>query len=149
MSLRWLVGSLLFVATGCASSSVDLVPVPGSSASTAGSVQYTKPEVPKLQVQVMNQGKSLATSSPVVVEFFLRNSTVTSPPQDGGQLAAGETSKTLEFEIPQGCMEGGCSFRIQVDPGRQLKDANRSNNVALGECVGQPVKPVEGLSRAN
>jgi len=149
MALRFVLVSFGLLGTGCASSAVDLVPVPTSETTDGGSVQFANPLSAKLEFKILNQGKDLATSSPVVVEFFLRSSTVTSPPQDGGQLAAGETSKMLAFEIPQGCMESGCSFRIKVDPDRQVKDANRSNNVVLGECIGEPVKPIEGLTGAN
>jgi len=140
-----LLSSLAFIGTGCASSAVDLVAVPTSGAAAEGTVQYTDPVHSKLALKVLNQGKALATSSPVVVEFFLRNSTVTSPVQDGGKIAAGETSAVLAFEIPQACAEGGCSFRITVDPERQVKESKRSNNIVLGECVGLPQQQVEGL----
>ena len=145
MPFRLLACSLLLLGTGCASSAVDLVAVPTSGTSTEGNVQYTDPANSKLQLKVLNQGKALATSSPVVVEFFLRNSTVTSPVKDAGQIEAGQTSTVLAFEIPQACTEGGCNFRITVDPDHQLKEGNRSNNVVLGECVGQPRQQVDGL----
>lgn len=145
MSLRFLAASLAMFVTGCASSAVDLVAVPGSE----GTIQYTEPGESKLELKIMNRGKTLATSSPVVVEFFLRTSTVTSPLQDGGQIAPGETSPTLAFEIPQACTDFGCNFRITIDPDRQVADANRSNNVVLGECVGEPRQQVEGLPGSN
>jgi len=140
-----LLSSLALIGTGCASSAVDLVAVPTTGTTTEGTVQYTDPAHSKLVLKVLNQGKALATSSPVVVEFFLRNSTVTSPVQDGGGVAAGEASTVLAFEIPQACIEGGCNFRITVDPDRQVKESNRSNNIVLGECVGLPQQQVEGL----
>jgi CARDB len=143
MSLRFLVLSLALCGAGCAAPAVDLVAVPTSRAE--GTVQYTDPAHSKLELKIMNRGKSLSTSSPVVVEFFLRNSTVTSPVKDGGQIAAGQTSSILAFEIPQACMEGGCNFRITVDPERLVKDGNRSNNIVLGECVGLPHQQVEGM----
>ena len=143
MPFRLLLVSLALLGTGCASSAVDLVAVPTNA--TEGTVQYTDAANSKLQFKVLNQGKALATSSPVVVEFFLRNSTVTSPVKDAGQIEAGQTSTVLAFEIPQACTEGGCNFRITVDPDHQVKEGNRSNNVVLGECVGQPRQQVDGL----
>ena len=145
MALRILALSLGLFVSGCASSAVDLVAVPGSE----GTIQYTEPGDSKLELKVMNRGKTLATASPVVVEFFLRTSTVTSPVQDGGQIAPGETSPTLAFEIPQACTDFGCNFRITIDPDRQVADANRSNNVVLGECVGEPRQQVLGLPGSN
>jgi len=124
---------------------VDLVAVPTSGTTAEGTVQYTDAKNSKLQLKVMNQGKLLATSSPVVVEFFLRNSTVTSPIKDGGKIEAGQTSTVLAFEIPQACTDGGCNFRITVDPERLVKDSNRSNNIVLGECMGMPQQQVQGV----
>ena len=145
MSLRLIALSLVLFGTGCASSAVDLVAVPTSGSTSEGTVQYTDAQNSKLQFKVLNQGKTLATSSPVVVEFFLRNSTVTSPVKDGGQIEAGQTSGVLAFEIPQACTEGGCNFRITVDPDRQVKESKRSNNIVLGECVGMPQQQVQGV----
>jgi len=145
MALRFVALSLAVLGTGCASSAVDLVAVPTSGSTAEGTVQYTDATNSKLTLKVLNQGKALATSSPVIVEFFLRNSTVTSPVKDGGQIDAGQTSSVLAFEIPQACTDGGCNFRITVDPERQQKESNRSNNVVLGECVGLPRQQVDGL----
>jgi subtilase family serine protease len=145
MALRFVALSLAVLGTGCASSAVDLVAVPTSGSTAEGTVQYTDAANSKLTLKVLNQGKALATSSPVIVEFFLRNSTVTSPVKDGGQIDAGQTSSVLAFEIPQACTDGGCNFRITVDPERQQKESNRSNNVVLGECVGLPRQQVDGL----
>jgi subtilase family serine protease len=145
MSFRLLALSLVLFGTGCASSAVDLVAVPTSGTTAEGTVQYTDAKNSKLQLKVMNQGKLLATSSPVVVEFFLRNSTVTSPIKDGGTIEAGQTSTVLAFEIPQACTDGGCNFRITVDPERLVKDSNRSNNIVLGECMGMPQQQVQGV----
>jgi len=145
MSFRLLALSLVLFGTGCASSAVDLVAVPTSGTTAEGTVQYTDAKNSKLQLKVMNQGKLLATSSPVVVEFFLRNSTVTSPIKDGGKIEAGQTSTVLAFEIPQACTDGGCNFRITVDPERLVKDSNRSNNIVLGECMGMPQQQVQGV----
>jgi len=145
MSFRLLALSLVLFGTGCASSAVDLVAVPTSGTTAEGTVQYTDAKNSKLQLKVMNQGKLLATSSPVVVEFFLRNSTVMSPIKDGGKIEAGQTSTVLAFEIPQACTDGGCNFRITVDPERLVKDSNRSNNIVLGECMGMPQQQVQGV----
>ena len=142
MALRIAALTLAIFASGCASSAVDLVAVPGSE----GTIQYTEPGRSMLELKVLNRGKSLSTSSPVIVEFFLRNSTVTSPVKDGGQIAPGETSPTLAFEIPQACTDVGCNFRITIDPDRLTADGNRSNNVVLGECVGEPRQQVDGLT---
>jgi subtilase family serine protease len=145
MSLRLIALSLVMFGTGCASSAVDLVAVPTSGTTAEGTVQYTNAQNSKLQLKVLNQGNTLATASPVVVQFFLRNSTVTSPVLDGGKIEAGQTSAVLAFEIPQACTDGGCNFRITVDPDRQVKDAKRSNNIVLGECTGIPRQQVEGI----
>lgn len=121
------------VLAGCASTNADLVPLP----STEGMYTVSEDGSTKLQVQVQNQGVLPTDSSPVAVVFLLRTRTVTTALQDGGPLKPGDSSGTLEFDIPELCIEGGCEFRVSVDPKKQIEAEHRSNNVASGRLVGQ------------
>jgi hypothetical protein len=118
---------------GCASSNLDLIPVPAPD----GPMKFSDQDGAILQVQVQNQGLTPVESSPVAIEFFLQKITVKSAIQDGGALQPGESSRVLEFEIPKECLEGGCEFQVSVDPRCVLTDENRSNNLAHGRCEGQ------------
>jgi hypothetical protein len=130
-----LVLSSTLALAGCASSNLDLVPIP----STDGPLARLDGKSATLQLRVQNQGSVPADASPVAIEFFLRSFTATSAIQDGGRLQSGETSSVLEFEIPQGCLEGGCEFQVAVDPEKTMKDENRSNNLARGRIEGAAV----------
>jgi subtilase family serine protease len=118
---------------GCASTGADLFPVPA----TDGAIAVQDDGTAKLQVQVQNQGTLPAEASPVTVRFFLSKVTLTSVIQDGGPLQPGESSKVLEFQIPQDCVDGGCGFQVAVDPDKEVKDTNRANNLASGQCEGR------------
>ena len=137
MSLRFLFPVLITTLSlvGCASSQVDLVPVPAGD----GTVTAAETGGANLKVQIQNQGVLASESSPVAVKFYLRNLVLTSALQDGGPLQAGESSPVLEFEIPEDCVEGGCGFTVMVDPHEDLEGENRSNNRAKGRCEGRIV----------
>lgn len=130
-----LILALLVPAVGCASSRLDLVPVPTPD----GTVAVSEDGVAKLRVQVQNQGEMPAEASPVAVKFYLRNVVLTTAVQDGGPLQAGESSSVLEFEIPEDCVEGGCAFQVCVDPEKAMEGEKRSNNNARGHCEGTMV----------
>jgi len=135
MSLRRLPLLTMLAAAllGCASSSMDLIPVPGPE----GAMKISDDGPPMLQVQVQNQGLTPVESSPVAILFFLPTATVKSAIQNGGPLQPGEASAVLEFEIPKDCLDGGCEFQVSVDPENALQGENRSNNLVLGHCEGQ------------
>jgi hypothetical protein len=141
MSLRPLIPVLVsaLVLAGCASPSADLVPVPAAD----GAMQVSGDGKARLQVQVQNQGAISCESSPVTINFFLHKITVTSVIQDGGPLEPGESSRILEFDVPQDCLEGGCAFQVSVDPEKAVNDGNRSNNRARGLCEGRIAPTVD------
>jgi hypothetical protein len=134
MAPRWVILSAAVLAvSGCASSQVDLVPIPPAD----GALSFTPEGTAKLQLRVQNQGRTPATSSPVAIEFFLRSFSATTAIQDGGRIEPGQASGVLTFDVPEGCVEGGCTFEIRVDPKKTVRDANRGNNLARGRCEGE------------
>ncbi|HEX8597398.1 MAG TPA: CARDB domain-containing protein [Chloroflexia bacterium] len=103
----------------------DLVPVPDSQGS------FCKGEGGKLAVTVRNQGAGPAGPSVTRVDFgALGQFTQPTPP-----LAPG-ASVDLFFEMPQGCFQPDCTFRITVDANNQVVESNEGNNSASGVCVG-------------
>jgi hypothetical protein len=148
MSLRrsiTLLASILIV-SGCASPGADLVPVPPDPATVAVSGNGDA----SMRLRVANEGTVPLDASPVVVEYFLHSITVATEIQDGGPLEPGTMSTFLEFPVPRECVDGGCSFRVSVDPERRLQAENRSNNEAVGHCQGRSTTtytPESGLSK--
>lgn len=133
----------LCVMTGCAAPTADLVLVPA----TDTSLSLTSVEHGKLQLRLKNQGEVPTQHSPVVVEFYLRNYTATSPPMDGGTLTAGQTSKVLEFEVPEDCLFSGCEYQVKIDPEKKSSDSKRSNNTIFGKFVTDSVKMTNPLRK--
>jgi hypothetical protein len=40
----------------------------------------------------------------------------------------------IEWEVPAGCFQADCSFKIWIDYDDQVKESNEGNNIALGRC---------------
>jgi hypothetical protein len=82
-----------------------------------------------LEVSVKNQGTAPAGSSITKVDFFQFGSvTMPTPPLGPG------ASVDLSFQIPPGCHDPYCEFRITVDAGNvvEFEEANIS---ASDECI--------------
>jgi hypothetical protein len=122
--------------TGCAAPGADLIVIPASDSATT----FDSMDRAMLQLRVKNQGVQPAQHSPVTVEFHLSKCTVTSPFQDGGTLAAGQSSSVLKFEVPQDCMDSGCEFQIKIDPQKKSNDSDRTNNSIQGRFVRDTAK---------
>lgn len=114
----------------------DLVPVPQILSFTPLSVDFCKRDsAGKLVVTVRNQGSGNASASKTAVEFFPGGIVPT-----GGiateAIPAGEV-KEVAFDIPAGCFNPDCEFRITVDAGNNVSEgANEGNNSADGRCIG-------------
>ena len=102
----------------------DLVPVPDEYGS------YCRQRDGKLVVTVRNQGAGRRTLR-YQVDFF-----------DHGQLSpptpplAPNASAELLFDIPPGCADPDCEFRITVDVDGEVVEASESNNTVYGICEG-------------
>ncbi len=103
----------------------DLVPVPDPNGN------FCRVKSGKLLVEVKNQGSAPAAGSTTTVEFGNDGSASqpTPPIPAGGSV-------DLLFDIPPGCFRPDCSFKIIVDSGNQVDEANEGNNTATGACVG-------------
>jgi CARDB len=85
----------------------------------------------KLRVTVTNQGAQNAGPSKTTVAFSEVDVTLDTPPIPAGG------STDLLFQIPRGCFNPNCSFRIIVDSSHQVNEgANEGNNTASGTCRG-------------
>lgn len=82
-----------------------------------------------------NQGSVDAPASMTRVDFFLTG-TVHPVQLPTGQIQAGEAHAPLDVEIPTGCWNPDCGFRIIVDSGGQVSVANEGNNSVDGNCIG-------------
>jgi hypothetical protein len=84
-----------------------------------------------LLVTVSNQGTSGAGPSVTTVDFgSFGTVSMPTPP-----LAPG-ASVDLLFQIPSGCFNPDCEFRIIVDANNQVVESNEGNNFASGTCIG-------------
>lgn len=103
----------------------DLIPVPDNQGN------FCKRKDGKLIVTVRNQGAGPAGPSVTRVDFLgFGQFTQPTPP-----LAPG-ASVDLVFDIPPGCFNPDCEFRITVDANNQVVESNDGNNFASGVCKG-------------
>jgi subtilase family serine protease len=42
----------------------------------------------------------------------------------------------LFFQIPPGCFDPNCEFRITVDLNNEVNESDEGNNIAKGTCLG-------------
>lgn len=103
----------------------DLVPVPDENGN------FCRREGSELTVTVRNQGTGPAGASLTEVDFG-RHGRVAQPTP---ALVAG-ASADLKFAIPLGCHDPDCQFTITVDANNDVAEADESNNVASGICLG-------------
>jgi hypothetical protein len=104
----------------------DLVPVPDPQTGS-----FCKLGEGYLVVTVKNQGAATAGPSKAEVDFpgFGADTRMTN------SLAPG-ASEDLYFPIPFGCYNPDCDFRITVDIGDDVLEADETNNVATDFCLG-------------
>lgn len=103
----------------------DLVPVPDASGF------FCRLRDGKLVVTVKNQGAGPAGPSTTEVDFF-RHGRVSLPTP---ALAPGASTDLL-VDIPPGCFDPDCEFRITVDVLNTVAESNEGNNTANGLCIG-------------
>ena len=103
----------------------DLIPVPDPR------LGFCRRQNMKLTVTVKNQGSTDAGPSVTRVDFG--NFGIASQPTPA--LAAG-ASIDLLFDIPPGCFNPDCEFRITVDSNNQVNESNEGNNTGSGSCLG-------------
>ena len=103
----------------------DLVPVPDARGS------FCRREGDKLLVEVKNQGTCPAGRSTTLVDFGQHGSVEIPTPA----LAAG-SSATLLVDIPRGCHDPDCEFKLAVDVKNDVAETNEANNSAGGVCIG-------------
>lgn len=85
----------------------------------------------KLLVTVSNGGSGLAAASTTEVDFFRHGKT--SAPTTA--ISASQAQDLL-FEIPAGCFDSDCNFRITVDAAADVAETSESDNTVEDRCVG-------------
>jgi hypothetical protein len=103
----------------------DLVPVPDRAGS------FCRRRRDKLVVTVKNQGLGPSGPCTTQVDFFAHGQVSMPTPA----LAPG-ASTVLLFDIPPGCFDPDCEFRITVDVNADVVESDDGNNVADGVCRG-------------
>lgn len=115
----------------------DLVPVPQILSFSPLSIDFCKRDsAGKLVVTVRNQGSGNASASKTAVEF-VPGGIMPTGGIETGPIPAGEV-KEVAFDIPAGCFNPDCEFRITVDAGNNVSEGttNEGNNSADGRCIG-------------
>jgi hypothetical protein len=103
----------------------DLIPVPDANGS------FCRREGNTLTVTVRNQGTAAAGPSTTRVDFGAHGiSDQPTPPLGPG------ASVDLKFQIPPGCFDPDCEFRIAVDVSNVMAESDEGNNLASGACLG-------------
>jgi CARDB len=103
----------------------DLVPVPDASGF------FCRLRDAKLVVTVKNQGAGPAGPSTTEVDFFSHGRVSLPTPA----LGPGASTDLL-VDIPPGCFDPDCEFRITVDVLNIVAESNEGNNTANGLCIG-------------
>ena len=112
----------------------DLIPIGQPNIPGEGSFCNRDETGKKLIVIVKNQGV-VSTSSgsiKVTVEFTPSGSISGNIPSD---IPGGGTAQ-ISFEIPSGCFDADCDFKIIVDPDNNVGESDETNNSANGRCIG-------------
>ena len=102
----------------------DLIPAPDANGN------FCRLRDGKLIVTVRNQGAGAAGASTTRVDFGSGPQSQPTP-----ALPAGGAVDLL-FEIPAGCFQPDCHFRIRVDSTDAVAESNEGNNAASGTCIG-------------
>ncbi len=103
----------------------DLIPVPDPAGS------FCRWRDGRLLVTVKNQGAGPAGPSTTRVDFGSHGTVDVPTPA----LAPG-ASVDLLVDVPPGCFDPDCDFRITVDALNQVVESNEGNNTASGTCLG-------------
>lgn len=103
----------------------DLVPVPNENGS------FCKGQAPVLVVTVKNQGTAAAGPSTTKVDFGQYGSITMPTPILGPGI-----SVDLNFQMPHGCHDPDCEFRITVDADNDVAESDEGNNTASDICIG-------------
>jgi hypothetical protein len=125
-----ILGFLIAVALiGCAG--IDLLPI--GRPDLTGPPSFCKVDNQgRLIVTVKNQGNANARASTTTVEFFPGGLFSLPTPA----IPAGGTVDLAPLNIPAGCYNPDCEFKITVDSNNQIKESNEGNNIANGSCLG-------------
>jgi hypothetical protein len=125
--------STMVISSKCAPNparSFDLLPI-----QKAAAFCNTDKARKKLIVTVKNQGTVDSPPTSTRVEFsrkqMFAGATVVNPTPS---VTAGQ-SVDVEFDIPSGCFEPDCGFKITVNS-NNANETNTENNSATGNCVG-------------
>lgn len=103
----------------------DLIAIPDRQGN------YCKIENGKLVVTVRNQGSGSASASVTQVDFFRYGRfTTATPALDRGQ------ELQLFFNIPAGCFDSDCEFKITIDAMSEVEESNEGNNSYSSTCTG-------------
>lgn len=110
---------------GIQGASPDLIPVPDPRGF------FCKTKDGKLVVTVRNQGAGRSAPSQTEVDFgSLGRVSQPTPALDPG------ASTDLLFNIPPGCFQPDCRFKITVDAMSDVPETNEANNIASDTCIG-------------
>lgn len=85
----------------------------------------------KLVVKVKNNGTGSAEASVTEVDFYSFGKVYIPTPV----LTPG-ASTDLTVDIPFGCFNSDCEFKITADAEATVSETSESNNVADGTCIG-------------
>lgn len=105
----------------------DLSPVLDGSGAVACTLEGSK-----LIVYVRNGGAAPSTASAVGIEF---PGTKVSARRPIRALAPGEQTKAV-FDVPPGCYQPGCAYRVTADPDGTVEESAEDNNSGAGSCLG-------------
>ncbi len=103
----------------------DLMPRPGPNGS------FCRRQGDMLVVTVCNQGTAPAGPSTTTVDFP-GHGTVNVPTP---AIPAGGCVD-VQAQIPPGCFDPDCEFRIKVDSANVVAESDETNNTAAGRCLG-------------
>lgn len=122
----WVLVTVLFV--GC---KPDLIPSnPKPDLGSAGFCH--KDNQGRLLITVKNQGNDDAPASTTTVDFFSFGSfDLPTPP-----IPAGGSVTLPPVNIPTGCYNPDCNFKITIDSKSQVNESNESNNSVSSNCLG-------------
>jgi hypothetical protein len=86
---------------------------------------------PRLAVAIANVGDVAAVASRTLVEFG--SDPATSVMRATGSIAA-KGVRSFELDFPAACERLECSWKVTVDAGQEVDEADEGNNSASGRC---------------
>ena len=123
---------LTVVLTGC-NRQPDLLPVksPGQPDNITGFCKVVG-NATKVVISVRNQGNADSPASTTTIDFS-PGGTIQVPTS---AIPAGASVDLPPVNIPAGCFDPDCDFKITVDSGNQINESNEANNTTNGRCIG-------------